>query len=78
VIAGTIVARGPGKLVDTSGNTISSGTWNGGVTIVNETMNKETTANAVWDHMTTEHTTAGTFGAIMNKVLTVGKFLGLK
>lgn len=35
VTNGTIVARGVGKLIDTSGDTISTGTWNG-VTIVNE------------------------------------------
>jgi hypothetical protein len=37
VVSGTVVARGVGKLIDTSGNTIDTGTWNGGVTIVNET-----------------------------------------
>ena len=35
-VAGTLVARGQGKLIDTSGNNIPSGTWNG-MTIVNET-----------------------------------------
>jgi hypothetical protein len=35
VTSGKIVARGVGKLIDESGNRISTGTWNG-VTIVNE------------------------------------------
>lgn len=33
--SGTIVCRGTGKLVDTSGNTINTGTWNG-VSVLNE------------------------------------------
>jgi hypothetical protein len=35
-------------------------------------------ADAVWDELTSGHTTSGTFGALMQKALTVGKFLGLK
>lgn len=35
-------------------------------------------AAAVWDKPTAAHTTAGTFGTLMKKLLTVGKFLGLK
>ena len=41
VTNGTIVARGIGKLIDEAGNRILSGTWNGGVTIVNETIDSE-------------------------------------
>lgn len=37
VTSGTFVVRGVGKLIDVDGNQIHSGTWNGGVTIVNET-----------------------------------------
>lgn len=37
ITGGTFVVRGVGRLVDTSGNVILSGTWNGGVTIINET-----------------------------------------
>lgn len=35
-------------------------------------------AAAVWDEDASVHTSPGTIGAILNKVLTVGKFLGLK
>ncbi len=35
-------------------------------------------AAAVWNRSTASHTTAGTFGAFVQKLLTVGKFLGLK
>ena len=35
-------------------------------------------ADAVWDANTADHTTAGTFGAWLQKLLTVAKFLGLK
>lgn len=33
---------------------------------------------AVWDALTTNHADAGSFGALMQKLLTVAKFLGLK
>lgn len=36
IVSGIFVVRGVGKLVDESGNEIETGTWNGGVTIVNE------------------------------------------
>ena len=39
VTGGTFVVRGVGKLIDENGDDISSGTWNGGVTIVNELLN---------------------------------------
>jgi hypothetical protein len=35
-------------------------------------------ADAVWDEPLTGHTTSSTFGELMQKLLTVGKFLGLK
>lgn len=38
ITSGTFVIRGVGKLVDESGEVIPSGTWNSGVTIVNETV----------------------------------------
>ena len=37
ITSGTFIVRGVGKLIDTNGNHIPAGTWNGGVTIVNET-----------------------------------------
>lgn len=37
ITSGTFVVRGEGKLVDELGNRILPGTWNGGVTIINET-----------------------------------------
>ena len=35
-------------------------------------------ADAVWDEVTSGHTTASTFGLLAQKLLTVAKFLGLK
>lgn len=35
-------------------------------------------ADAVWDESTSAHATSGTFGAFIQKLLTVAKFLGLK
>lgn len=37
ITGGTWVIRGEGKLIDENGNYIDTGSWNGGVTIVNET-----------------------------------------
>jgi hypothetical protein len=48
VTNGEIVARGVGKLVDDSNQTIHTGTWNG-VTIVNETVNAHNLAYGVWE-----------------------------
>lgn len=41
ITSGTFVVRGVGKLIDENGNNIFSGTWNGGVTIVNDIQSKE-------------------------------------
>ena len=41
ITSGTFVVRGTGKLIDENGNNIFSGTWNGGVTIINEIQSKE-------------------------------------
>lgn len=35
-------------------------------------------ADAVWDEVSAGHTTSGTFGFLMSKFLTVGKWLGLR
>lgn len=46
---GTIQASGTGRMTDENGNYITSGTWNGGVTIVNELLNKEEISNQTTD-----------------------------
>tara|TARA_R110000803_G_scaffold13482_1_gene37880 strand:- start:25587 stop:26723 length:1137 start_codon:yes stop_codon:yes gene_type:complete len=56
VVAGVITVRGDGKLVDTSGNYILTGAWNG-ATIINETNSVladptlDSIANAVWNEV---------------------------
>jgi len=65
VTSGVVHVSGVGKLVDESGNYIPTGTWNG-VTIYNELLSEDTVSDAVWDELTTEHTTAGTFGKAMS------------
>jgi hypothetical protein len=62
ITAGTVVCRGVGALVDTSGNPIPSGTWNGGVTIVNTAIDTLSIARQVWEEDTADHTTITTFG----------------
>lgn len=69
ITSGTFIVRGIGKLVDTSGDHIPSGTWNGGVTIVNELVNLSTIPDAVWDKPFADNVTADTFGWLMNDVL---------
>jgi hypothetical protein len=64
VTSGTIHVSGVGRLVDQLGNPISTGTWNGGVTIIStlisgDTLNSEDIADAVWDEALAGHTTAG-------------------
>jgi hypothetical protein len=67
VTGGTIVARGDGKLVeDSTGDDIPTGTWNSTVTILNETSTM--IADKVWEKSTTDHTTSGTFGALINAI----------
>ena len=41
IVSGIWVFRGIGKLIDENGNLIKTGTWNGGVTIINELLNSE-------------------------------------
>lgn len=68
VTSGTIVVRGDGKVMDDSGNHILSGTWNGGVTIVNETTSvpHDHTLTAITDSVWAD-----------SRALTVPKFIGL-
>lgn len=50
ITSGVFVVRGVGKLIDELGNNIPTGTWNGGVTIVNEllTASEIGTGSSVW------------------------------
>lgn len=54
VLAGTIQIAGVGTLLDENDNPIRSGLWNGGVTIINSLMSKETVAEAVEQEIGTE------------------------
>jgi hypothetical protein len=67
VIAGQIVVRGVGKLVDINGDDILTGTWNG-VTIINETVkgpvsvDVQSIVDGVWDEATAGHQDSGSTG----------------
>lgn len=75
---GTIIVRGIGKLIDSSGNYILTGVWNG-ATIINELVSSVGIAETVWDAQMSDHTISGSFGIqIGRKLLTVAKYLGLK
>jgi len=72
VTSGTIIVRGIAKLTDNSGPgaTVNSDNLIQGVSQI---------ADAVWDEQIDAHLSPGSFGAFMKKkLLTVGKFLGLK
>ena len=71
VTAGTIVVRGVGKLIDTSGNHIHSGAWNG-ATIVSEVNNPEEVAEHVWDSVINGQV-PGSFGAAAREQAFNGK-----
>jgi hypothetical protein len=78
VTNGIIIVRGVGKLVDSLGADIHTGTWNG-VTILNETISGPEIAELVWTSNIADYTDSGTFGHfISKKLLTVAKYLGLK
>jgi len=49
VTAGNITVSGVGRIIDENGNRITSGVWNGGVTIQNYAVNKDLIAEAVWE-----------------------------
>ena len=68
VTGGTVHVSGTGTLRDELGNHIHSGTWNGGVTIVNELVNQGTVSEAVWEQAMIEYQTAGTFGAHVRRI----------
>jgi len=50
VTNGTVHVSGTGILQDSDGNYINSGTWNGGVTIINDLHNTAGIADSVWQH----------------------------
>ena len=66
VVSGIISVSGTGRLVDGNGAEIMSGTWNGGVTIVNDLANASNMADAVWDESIADHLSAGSTGAKLN------------
>lgn len=53
---------GVGALEDISGNSLESGTWNGGVTIINQTVTEESVVKKVWDEQRAGHQVAGSMG----------------
>jgi len=48
VTDGLIHISGNGGVTDELGNHIDTGTWNGGVTVINDAMSKDTIAESVW------------------------------
>lgn len=84
---GSIMVQGKGKVLDmNSGDEILSGTY-GNLTVMNYTVeeaavsvaDKQEIANNVWNADSTQYTTDGSMGHyLLNKVLSIVKFLGLK
>lgn len=67
ITSGTFVIRGVGTLVDTNGSHIHSGTWNGGVTILNTLVNTGNIVEGVWEE-STDNAVDGSYGAEVNKI----------
>lgn len=65
----------PAESAVQSGVTYDNGTKTG---TLDTAADANAVADAVWNRAMSSHTTAGTFGAFIQKLLTVGKFLGLK
>ena len=64
---GTVHISGTGRLEDESGNLITSGIWNGNVTVINTLENAEHTAKHVWQSVLSDYPTQGTAGYILDK-----------
>ena len=69
VLSGLVQVAGIGTLTDNANNHISTGTWNGGVTIINQLINKEIISEAVWDEPASEHVTADTLAKLISDIL---------
>jgi len=69
ITSGTFIVRGVGKLIDELGNSIPTGTWNGGVTIVNELINTKNLVDSTWAAQFGDHFLVGSMGWVMNDML---------
>ncbi len=68
ITSGLIHVSGVGILEDTDGNEIKSGTWNGGVTIINELMSLQSIKDSVLNGVLSEYTDSGTLGFTVNSI----------
>jgi len=68
ITSGTVHISGTGMLEDESGDPIQSGTWNGGVTIINTLMNTDNIEASIWDADLADHAIADTFGGEFTRV----------
>ena len=69
VLSGILHVSGIGDLVDEEGNTINTGLWNGGVTVINNTVNPEHISTHVWDYyIASGFEISGTAGYALNNV----------
>lgn len=71
VTSGTIHVSGVGDLIDENGDHIYTGTWNGGVTIINELINKVIMAEAIWQSDPADYMDADTIGQLINMIPTI-------
>jgi hypothetical protein len=66
VTGGTVQVSGVGSLVDTNGDRIDSGTWNGGVTIINQTVSTQSVVEEVYEVLNPGIQTAATESTAAN------------
>lgn len=73
VTSGTIVCRGVGKVINADTNALfeSGSTTLNSATIINETMNPTSVADAVWDEPVNDHQTTGSFGKLVKFIKTL-------
>ena len=77
VLSGTFVLRGTGSLRDENGNFIESGMFNSAV-VINEFLSLAKVAEVVWDSPASGHAVPDSFGWLMQQLLTLKKWIGLR
>jgi len=62
VVLGVVQVAGVGSLEDMAGNAIETGTWNGGVSVINQTITEDSVVEKVWSIQGSLYPDAGTMG----------------
>ena len=74
-VAGNVLVRGVGKVLDESGVPMFSGVYNGGLTLINETVGAYAIPGMVWSAPLSDYTVAGTVGKAVSRIQSIVKAL---